>query len=114
MNQAESIQPWSVTVAVNGVDILTIETESLSGISDVDKYRREIIAAAENLLAFIGDGESSFDPYESEDYQRFVVTVAETCKADDAPCDSCLAGGICDGPNRLHDEQDMRYEHDDD
>jgi len=37
------------------------------------------------------------DPYQSEDYQRFVATCAEHCHAADAPCDSCLAGGICDG-----------------
>ena len=39
------------------------------------------------------------DPYQSEDYQRHVAKVAENCTADDAPCDSCLAGGICDGPS---------------
>lgn len=46
------------------------------------------------------------DPYQSEDYQRFVAEVAETCQAHDAPCDSCLAGGICDGPNRSHDHDE--------
>lgn len=39
------------------------------------------------------------DPYQSEDYQRFVATCGEHCHAEDAPCDSCLAGGICDVPS---------------
>jgi len=42
------------------------------------------------------------NPYESEDYQRFVAKVAETCHATDSPCDACLAGGICDGENEFH------------
>lgn len=54
------------------------------------------------------------DPYQSEDYQRFVAQVAETCEADGRVCDSCLAGGICDGPGDEHEEvYDIRDEHDD-
>lgn len=33
------------------------------------------------------------------EYQAFMNEVAATCDADDCPCDSCLAGGICDGPS---------------
>jgi len=49
------------------------------------------------------------DPFQSEDYQRFQAEMAKTCGADDAPCASCLAGGICDGPSEprhCFDEQD--------
>ncbi len=46
------------------------------------------------------------DPYQSDDYQRFAAKVAETCDAHDAPCDSCLAGGICDGPNTTRFDQE--------
>jgi hypothetical protein len=39
------------------------------------------------------------DPYQSEDYQRFIALTAEDCTADNKPCDACLAGGYCDGPS---------------
>jgi len=47
------------------------------------------------------------DPYQSEDYQRFVALTAENCTADDKPCDACLAGGYCDGPS--HDTDYFSY-----
>jgi hypothetical protein len=53
------VRYWAVTVAVDGAEILTIESECLSGIENVSEYRKEIIEAAENLLAFIGTGEES-------------------------------------------------------
>jgi hypothetical protein len=59
---ARIVRHWRVTVAVEGEEILTIESECLSGIENVTDFRKEIIEAAENLLAFIGTGkESSFD-----------------------------------------------------
>jgi len=58
----DTIRHWAITVAVDGNDIVTIESNSLSGIKNVTDYREEIITAAEHLLAFIGTGEgSSFD-----------------------------------------------------
>ncbi len=40
------------------------------------------------------------DPFQSEEYQFFIAEMAKTCEADNGPCDSCLAGGSCDGPTR--------------
>jgi len=48
---------WSVTVAVEGMDVVTIESNCLSGLENVTDYRPEIIEAAEHLLAFIGTGD---------------------------------------------------------
>lgn len=53
------VRHWRVTVAVEGGEILTIESECLSGIENVTDFRKEIIEAAENLLAFIGTGEEA-------------------------------------------------------
>lgn len=44
------------------------------------------------------------DPYDSPEYQEYVAKVAETCDADDKPCDSCLAGGMCDGPSEERED----------
>jgi len=47
------------------------------------------------------------DPYQSEEYQRFVESMAEHCHCTPGhhrPCDGVLAGGICD---------DMQWENDD-
>ena len=54
------------------------------------------------------------DPFQSEDYQRFVAEVSKGCSADDCPCDSCLAGGICDGPSPEYDGLADDGEHFDD
>lgn len=53
------------------------------------------------------------DPYQSEDYQRFMAEVAKSCDAEDSPCDSCLAGGVCDGPPRLDPLWDSGLDDDD-
>ena len=40
------------------------------------------------------------DPYQSEEYQRFVESMAEYCHCaapHPRPCDGVLAGGPCDG-----------------
>jgi len=39
------------------------------------------------------------DPYESEEYQKFVASMVEHCHCCERnrPCDGVLAGGICDG-----------------
>lgn len=38
------------------------------------------------------------DPYESEEYQKFVASMAKHChcRANNCPCDGVLAGGLCD------------------
>ena len=46
---------WSVTVAVNGSEVLTIESNCLSGAPNIDDYADEIRTCANNLLSFIGE-----------------------------------------------------------
>lgn len=53
------VRHWSVTVAVEGTNVVTIESNCLSGLENVTDFRPEIIEAAENLLAFIGTGEEA-------------------------------------------------------
>ncbi len=44
------------------------------------------------------------DPYESEDYAKFVASVADQCKCDGPVCGGVLAGGFCD--EIQHDDDD--------
>lgn len=46
------------------------------------------------------------DPYQSEEYQRFVESMVPHCRCAERhrPCDGVLAGGICDG---IEDEPDF-------
>ena len=65
-NAAKGLAPvpvrhWSVTVSVEGEEVVTIESNCLSGIENVTDYRKEIISAAENLFAFIGTGKEVFE-----------------------------------------------------
>lgn len=55
------VRHWSVTVAVDGMEVVTIESNCLSGLKNVTDYRAEIIEAAEHLLAFIGYSEAADD-----------------------------------------------------
>lgn len=52
------------------------------------------------------------DPFQSEEYQRFVAAMAEhcQCRAGDCPCDGVLAGGPCD---MIQDDPNDRLEDDD-
>ena len=45
---------WAVTVTVDGVQVLTIESNCLSGIENVADHEETIETAARHLLAFIG------------------------------------------------------------
>ena len=57
--------------------MLTIETECLSGIPDIDKYADIVRDCADNLRAFIGTGEpNTFDPV-GEDYEERVNALCE-------------------------------------
>jgi hypothetical protein len=64
-------------------------------------------------LPTLPGSEISEDPYQSEEYQRFMDDVAKTCHAEDSPCDSCLAGAPCDGPSRLDPLWDCGLDDDD-
>ncbi len=48
--------------------------------------------ASSALLGFDGD-----DPYQSDDYQKFLGEAAKHCHCDNDICDSVLAGGLCEG-----------------
>ncbi len=45
---------WSVTVSVDGEVVLTIESNSLSGLPNVTDYREQVLMAADHLISFIG------------------------------------------------------------
>ena len=51
---------FRVAVAVDGGEVLTIESNSLSGVENVTDYRKEILEAAKHLIAFIGNGDTEF------------------------------------------------------
>lgn len=50
------------------------------------------------------------DPLDDPEYQRFLAETANTCHAEDPPCDSCCAGGVCDGPRRYRDFEDAVFD----
>lgn len=52
------------------------------------------------------------DPYESEEYQRFVESMVPHCHCAERhrPCDGVLAGGLCDN---MQDDPDRNDEEDD-
>jgi len=47
---------WSVTVSVDGEEVLTIEPDMLSGVPEIDAYEDVIRECARHLMAFIGKG----------------------------------------------------------
>ena len=54
------------------------------------------------------------DPYQSEEYQKFVESMVEHCHCTPGqhrPCDGVLAGGLCDD---MHWERDLRSDEDED
>ena len=64
----------------------------------------------------------SGDPYESEEYQRFLAETAKECRSCDrcwdVPCPACCAGGICDAicncdRDGYYDEASLEQEEDD-
>lgn len=63
------------------------------------------------------DPNPSGDPYQSEEYQRFVDSMMPLCHCAERyrPCDGVLAGGVCDGIKDERDEpnDDRRYDEDD-
>lgn len=50
-----SLQHWSITVRANGEDVVTIESNSLSGRKIGPMEELAIRTAARRLLSFIGD-----------------------------------------------------------
>ena len=50
-----SPQYWSVDIKIDGKCILIIESNMLSGVNDIEKYKQTIKEIAHNILAFIGE-----------------------------------------------------------
>lgn len=79
--------------------------------TDYEKSLEDRIVALENQIALLLP--QAADPYDSPEYHAFVEKVAEKCNATNPPCDACLAGGICDGPNQVdtwHDDREYDSE----
>lgn len=51
------IETWAVSVDVNAETILTIGSNHLSGVNNIEDYRQTIINCAKHLLAFVGEPE---------------------------------------------------------
>ena len=58
---------WSVTVSVDGDEVVTIESNSLSGVENVSDYREQIVAAADHLIAFIGREDGPYFDFPPEE-----------------------------------------------
>lgn len=59
---------WSVSVQVDGVNVLNISSDDYSGVENIGEYRSEVLEAAENLIAFLGnDAGLFFDPSEDDE-----------------------------------------------
>lgn len=52
------------------------------------------------------------DPYQSEEYQKFVASMVKhcQCRANNCPCDGVLAGGPCD---MIQEEQPLGFDDED-
>jgi len=50
----KDVEHWGVDIRINGERVLTIESNCLSGIDNIDDYRETVIECARHLLAFIG------------------------------------------------------------
>jgi len=50
----KEVKHWAVEIRVNGDEILTLESNCLSGIENIADYRDVVVNCAEHLLAFIG------------------------------------------------------------
>lgn len=51
---SEKVQGWEVGLRINGTDILTIGSQHLAGIENIDDYADTVRTAAQHLLSFIG------------------------------------------------------------
>jgi hypothetical protein len=69
---------WAVTVRVDGEEILTIESNSLSGASNVSDYREQIVTAADHLIAFIGREDGPYFEFPPDDLPQPKQTIPHT------------------------------------
>jgi len=57
----EMTRHWAVTVRAEGADILTISSEHLAGITDIEPWVPTIPRCARRLMAFVGRQEIDID-----------------------------------------------------
>lgn len=91
----EQIKPrdgWAVHVEVDGQRILSIESECLSGVLDIDRYADTVRNCAQHLLSFIGNGEPS-EFFPPDDAPVASQPVAQP-QYDAAPQYSCGPQGV--------------------
>lgn len=77
------VQSWGVTVTINGIDALTIESACLSGAPNIDEYREAVENCARHLLAFAGRPDAVPEPvafmfWNEPDTQRHFSQIRET------------------------------------
>lgn len=60
-------QHWGVDVRVDGENVLTIESNCLSGVENIHDYADAIRTCAHHLLAFIGDPAPAKNPDQQSD-----------------------------------------------
>ncbi|WP_269497722.1 hypothetical protein [Castellaniella sp. S9] len=54
----EMTRNWSVTVCAEGTDILTLSSEYVAGVADLEPWYSTIRGCAQHLLSFVGDAAS--------------------------------------------------------
>lgn len=64
---------WSVTVEVEGANVLCISSQHLSGVHEVEPYRATIENCAQHLLAFIGSASPVAQPQEGQFERMFMA-----------------------------------------
>jgi hypothetical protein len=63
-----SERKWSVSVQIDGENVLNISSDDYSGVENIAEYRSEVLKAAENLIAFMGNDADLFcDPSEDDE-----------------------------------------------
>ncbi|MDD5693564.1 MAG: hypothetical protein PHU86_03785 [Patescibacteria group bacterium] len=79
------IQYKEVSVNVNGQTILTISSQHLSGIENIDEYKDVIIDLADSLLMFVGTDKNMLDAYVTlrPSVQRFAQEMERKLKLND-------------------------------
>jgi hypothetical protein len=68
-------QHWAVSVTVDGANVLTIESNFLSGVDNIADHEETIETAALHLLAFIGAGHPAHYQTMARDNDRLRAVV---------------------------------------
>lgn len=78
--------------------------KSLVGICPQDGCWNDCAGNHVGMCAECWNGKQEEDPYQSEDYQRFLAECAKECTCSHDICDSVLAGGVCEDIHDYHDD----------